>query len=343
MSSPRNPPFTITPRILAQVAECCERIGAWRGGRETPLPPQLRRKNRVRSIQASLAIENNSLSIDQVTDILDGKRVIGLPREIQEVKNAITCYDQLGTFDPTSVADFLKAHGILMQALADDAGSFRSGGVGVYREGHLIHMAPPADRIPQLIADHFTWFGGTDLHPLIASSILHYEVEFIHPFSDGNGRMGRLWQSLALTRWHPELAYLPVESVIREHQTAYYAALGEADRKAEATPFVEFILDAISETLVDQRATDHVTDQGTDYVKSLLKVFETDSEELTLEELLHRLRLRHKPSFRQNYLRPALKNSLIEMTDPGSPRSPRQRYRLTGAGQRIKRSLSSNP
>ena len=164
MSSPRNPPFTITPRILRQVAECCERVGSWRGGKELPLSPQLRRENRVLSIQASLAIENNSISIDQVTDILGGKRVMGLPREIHEVKNAIACYDQLGNFDPTSVADFLKAHGILMQALADDAGTFRSGVIGVYREGQLIHMAPPADRISQLIADLYLagFFEGID-------------------------------------------------------------------------------------------------------------------------------------------------------------------------------------
>lgn len=343
MSSPRNPPFTITPRILGQVAECCERVGSWRGGQELSLSPQLRRENRVRSIQASLAIENNSLSIDQVTDILDGKRVIGLPREIQEVKNAITCYDQLGSFDPTSVADFLKAHGILMQALADDAGTFRSGGVGVYREGQLIHMAPPADRIPQLIADLFTWFGGTDLHPLIASSILHYEIEFIHPFSDGNGRMGRLWQSLALTRWHPELAYLPVESVIREHQSSYYAALGEADRKAKATPFVEFILDAITESLKIHPHTDPASDPVSDRVKSLLKAFLSDSEKLAAEEVLRRLKLRHKPSFRKNYLHPALADGMIEMTEPQSPHSPTQRYRLTPRGKRMKQTLVAKP
>ena len=341
MSSPRNPPFTITTRILGQVAECCERVGSWRAGRGSAISPQLRRENRIRSIQASLAIENNSLSIDQVTDILDGKRVIGLPREIQEVKNAITCYDSLGNLDPTSVDSFLKAHEILRQALADDAGTFRSGGVGVYREDQLIHMAPPAERIPLLIAELFTWFGDTDLHPLIASSILHYEIEFIHPFSDGNGRMGRLWQTLALTRWHPGLAYLPVESVIREHQSAYYEALGEADKKAEATPFIEFVLDAIAGALKGQSETDPVTDPVTDSVKSLLKAFVSDSEKLTTEELLKRLELRHKPSFRKNYLHPALADGMIEMTEPQSPHSPTQRYHLTRRGKRMKQTLAA--
>jgi len=322
-----TPPFTITPRILGQVADCCERVGSWRGGSGLSMSPQLRRENRIRSIQASLAIENNSLSIDQVTAILEGRRVIGLPREIQEVKNAIACYDLLASFDPASVEDFLKAHGIMMQALADDAGCFRSGGVGIYRGSQLIHMAPPADRAPHLIADLFAWFAGTELHPLIASSILHYEIEFIHPFSDGNGRIGRLWQSLALARWHPELAYLPVESVIRERQTAYYEALGAADRAAEATPFIEFILDAIAESLVSEANTDQASDQASDQVKSLLQAFGSDSE-LPAEELLKRLGLRHKPTFRKNYLNPALAAGLVEMTEPDSPRSPTQRYRL---------------
>ncbi len=343
MTLPRNPPFIITPGILGQVAESCERVGEWRGGGDLSLSPQLRRENRIHSIQASLAIENNSLSVDQVTAILDGKRVMGFPREIQEVKNAIECYDQIGEFDPCSTANLLTAHGILLQALAEDAGVFRSGGVGVYREGELVHMAPPAERVPQLVGDLFSWLGRTDHHPLISSSIVHYEIEFIHPFSDGNGRMGRLWQSLALARWHPELAFLPVESVIREHQDAYYRTLGEADREGDASPFVEFILDAISKTLVAQPETDHVSDHVSDHVRSLLEAFRTGSEELTLEELLGLLQLRHKPSFRQNYLHPALEKSLVQMTDPASPRSPRQRYRLTEAGKRVKRSLSHNP
>jgi len=343
MPTPRNPPFTITPRILGQVAECAERIGKWRGSREAPLAPQLRRENRIRSIQASLAIENNRLSVDQVTAILEGKRVIGLPREIQEVKNAIACYDRIGEFDPVSTENFLAAHGILMQALADDAGMFRSGGGGVYREGELVHMAPPAERVSELVADLLDWLGKTDLHPLIASSILHYEIEFIHPFSNGNGRMGRFWQTLALSRWHPELAFLPVESVIRDHQADYYRTLGDADRLSDAAPFVEFMLEAIGETLIYQRVSDQVSDQVSDHVESLLKAFRTESEELTLERLLDRLQLRHKPSFRRNYLKPALENSLVEMTDPASPRSPRQRYRLTAKGKRVRGSLSKKP
>ncbi len=327
MSTPHRPPFTITPRILGHVAACCERVGSWRGGEGLALSPQLRRENRIRSIQASLAIENNSLSIDQVTAILEGRRVMGLPREIQEVKNAIACYDQLASFDTSSAPDFLKAHGLMMMALADDAGNFRRGGVGIYRGNQLIHMAPPADRVPYLIDDLFAWFASTDLHPLIASSILHYEIEFIHPFSDGNGRMGRLWQSLALARWHPELAYLPVESVIRERQTAYYNALGASDRAAEATPFIELILDAITESLDSRTKSDPASDPASDPVSRLLALFKSN-ESLSFQTMMERMQLRHRTYFRRTFLSPALAAKRLEMTLPETPRHPSQRYRL---------------
>ena len=333
MPAPYHPPFTITPRQLTLVGEICERIGRW-GGRELPLSPQLRKANRIQSIQASLAIENNSLGIEQVTAILEGKRVIGSMREIQEVRNAIECYDHLPTWKPALVEDFLAAHGLMMKALVDHAGVFRHGGVGIYRGSQLIHMAPPAERVEHLVGDLFEWLARTDLHPLIASSILHYEIEFIHPFSDGNGRLGRLWQSLTLSQWHAELAYLPVESLIRDHQAEYYEALGAADRLAEATPFVEFMLTIIRETLDTAPASDQVSAQVSDQVKSLLKAYGPDCE-LTADELLRRLGLRHRPTFRKNYLNPALSSGVVEMTEPDSPRSPTQRYRLTDAGKRL--------
>jgi Fic family protein len=337
MPAPYHPPITITPRQLSLVGEIGERIGRW-GGRDSSLSPQLRKANRIQSIQASLAIENNSLGIDQVTAILEGKRVIGSMREIQEVRNAIECYDLLPTWKPDSVEDFLTAHGVMMKALVDHAGMFRPGGVGVYRGEQLIHMAPSAERVEHLMGDLFQWLADTDLHPLIASSILHYEIEFIHPFSDGNGRLGRLWQSLSLSRWHAELAYLPVESLVRDHQTEYYEALGAADRLAEATPFVEFMLTIIRETLDAAPASDQVSDQVSGQVsgqvKALLKAYGSDPE-LTSDELLRRLGLRHKPTFRKNHINPARVAGLIEMTEPDSPRSPTQRYRLTDAGRRI--------
>ena len=244
-----QPPLTLTSHMLALVAEIAEQVGRLTAREEAAMTPQLRRGNRIRSIQASLAIENNTLSVEQVTAVLDGKRVLGLPREIQEVRNAFAAYEAMPGWNPASRADLLAAHGRLLHGLIDDAGHFRRGGVGIYRGQQLMHMAPPAGRVAQLVDDLLQWLARTDVHPLLASCVFHYEFEFIHPFADGNGRMGRLWQTLILSRWRPVLAWLPVESVIRDRQDAYYAALSAADQVAEATPFVEFMLQALQQAL----------------------------------------------------------------------------------------------
>lgn len=251
-----HPPLTLTPAMLALVAEISEQVGRLSARHEAALTPQLRRGNRIRTIQASLAIENNTLSVEQVTAVLEGKRVLGLPREIQEVRNAFAAYEAMPGWRPASRADLLSAHGLLLQGLIDDAGQFRRGGVGIYRGERLLHMAPPASRVPQLVSELLGWLSRSDLHPLIASGVFHYEFEFIHPFADGNGRMGRLWQTLILSQWRPVLAWLPVETVIREQQDAYYAALSSADRQAEATPFVEFMLRALQQALTDAIAAE---------------------------------------------------------------------------------------
>ncbi len=211
-----QPPLTLTPRMLALTAEIGERVGYLSALHEGALTPQLRRGNRIRTIQASLAIENNTLSVEQVTAVLDGKLVLGLPREIQEVRNAFSAYEAMPEWQPSLRDDLLAAHALLMHGLIDDAGSYRRGGVGIYRGERLLHMAPPANRVPQLMDDLLGWLSRCELHPLIASCVFHYEFEFIHPFADGNGRMGRLWQTLILSQWRAVLAYLPVESVIRE-------------------------------------------------------------------------------------------------------------------------------
>lgn len=323
---PYEPPLTLTAQMLALVAEISEQVGRLTATRSEALTPQLRRGNRIRMIQASLAIENNTLSVEQVTALLDGKRVLGLPREIQEVRNAFAAYDALPGWQPQRQADLLAAHDLLMQGLIDDAGCYRQSGVGIYREGRLLHMAPPASRVAELMQDLLRWLGASDWHPLIVSCVFHYEFEFIHPFADGNGRMGRLWQTLILSLWRPVLAYLPVETVIRDQQEAYYAALAAADQAAEATPFVEFMLAALRQALQEAGQTDQVSDQVSDQVARLLQVLSPGAA-LKSSELMQRLGLSHRPTFTQNYLKPALAAGMIEMTDPASPRSPAQRYR----------------
>lgn len=331
-STSYQPPYAITPAILNLVAEISEIIGRYTVLVEQSLTPRLRRENRIRTIQASLAIENNTLTLEQVTAVIEGKRVLGHPREIQEVRNAFAAYDAMEEWEASSQADLLAAHGLLMSTLVDNPGRYRSGGVGIFQGEQLVHMAPSANRVPQLMADLFDWLNQTSEHPLVASCVFHYEFEFIHPFADGDGRMGRLWQTLILRKWKPLLAYLPVETVIREKQGAYYQVLADADQRADATPFIEFMLSALRDAIREAIATDQVSDQVTDQVGALIAVIGTS--EFGSNDLMKTLGLSHRPTFRENYLNPALADGWIERTQPDAPRSPTQRYRLTARGHR---------
>jgi Fic family protein len=317
--------------MLSLVAQIGEQVGRLSERRESELTPQWRRGNRIRTIQASLAIENNTLSLEQVTAVLDGKRVLGLPHEIQEVRNAFSAYEAMPGWRPDSQTHLLQAHGMLMFGLLDDAGEFRRGGVGIYRGDRLVHMAPPPSRVASLTAALLQWVGHTDLHPLIASCVFHYEFEFIHPFADGNGRMGRLWQTLLLSLWRPVLAWLPVETVIRDQQESYYSALSKADQQAEATPFVEFMLAALQQALLDALTSGHSPEPLGDQVEALLHVL-YGKQALKSGNIMQALGLSHRGSFRENHLAPALAAGLIEMTHPGAPRSPAQKYQLTAKG-----------
>lgn len=320
-----QPPYSITPAIVTLVAEISETLG--RMSLATDDNFRLRRSNRIRTIQGSLAIEGNTLTVEQITAVLAGKPVVAPPREIQEVRNALAAYEQLQHWQAHNERDLLQAHRLLMQGLTDDAGNYRSSGVGVMQGNQVIHMAPPAKRVPGLMRDLLMWLGGSEEHPLIRSSVFHYEFEFIHPFADGNGRMGRLWQTLMLSQWKPLFAWLPVESMVHDHQSGYYQALQQSTERTDSAPFIAFILQRIME--VCHSHTPQVIPEVTPQVKRLLAVIHG---EMSREVLMQILGLKDVKHFRQHYLLPALSANLIEMTQPDSPSSPTQKYRLTAKG-----------
>ncbi len=261
------PTYTISTKAIDLVARIAEKLGEIRGAGEYSRNLRLRKINRLRSIQSSLAIENNTLSLGQVTDIIDGKRVLGLPHEIQEVKNSYLAYEHLLEYDPYKVKDFLKAHQFMTADLVKDPGHFRSQGVGVFAGSQLVHAGADYRFVPQLMTDLFAWAKKTDVHPLIKSAIVHFEIEFIHPFMDGNGRIGRLWQTLILSKWNELFAWLPVETVVYENQQGYYDALQTAGQTANSEIFIEFMLQAILqalEELPNKKITDIFTDINTD-------------------------------------------------------------------------------
>lgn len=324
-----KPPFHMTDKMTFLLAEISEQVGRISVLAEGALSPHLRRENRIRTIHSSLAIEHNSLSLAQVTAILDGKRVLGNPNEIKEVQNAYEAYELMLQLDPSSVEDLLKAHRLMMKGLVPENGRFRSGGVGIFDGETVIHMAPPADLVPEHIRNLFAWYTQPAFHPLIKSAVFHYEFEFIHPFSDGNGRMGRMWHSLLLGKWKPLFFWLPIEELIQSRQAEYYNALAVADKQGDSAEFVELMLeiirDSLKEVAVLGRSTDQVNDQDKSPVTQLLSALGTET--LSAVELMARLGLSHRPTFRKNYLNPALERNLIERTIPDKPTSRNQKYR----------------
>ncbi len=240
-----TPPYKITPKIIDLVSKISEAIGSFNAQEEL----RLHRINRVKTIQGSLAIEGNTLSIDQITAILDGKPVIAPINEVQEIRNTIKAYELLDVLNPNSIDDLLKAHLTMEAGLIDDAGRFRRQSVGVASGEEIIHYAPPAERVPQLMKDLFDWLNRTEEHPLIKSCVFHYEFEFIHPFSDGNGRTGRLWQTLILATWRPVFKNLPIENIVYKYRKEYYNAIAVSGGESGCAPFIEFILGVIDETL----------------------------------------------------------------------------------------------
>lgn len=245
-----QPPFSITPKILTLHSGISRHCGLLEGWDLSAPKPELRRSNRIRAIQGSLAIEGNTLSLDQVTAVLEGRRVIGPKREILEALNAFKAYDHLDSYDIHSVKSFLKAHKMLMEGLLDGGGAWRRGEVGIQKGSAVAHVAPPASRVPALMDGLFKHFRqNKETTLLVMSCVFHYEISFIHPFLDGNGRVARLWQTAMLRHHHPAFAFVPVESMVKQRQKEYYRALESSDRKGEATPFIEFMLAAISGAL----------------------------------------------------------------------------------------------
>ena len=265
------PPFTITSEIMRLVSEISEQVGIITTLLGERIPsPMLRKKNQIKTIHSSLAIENNTLSLKQVTDIVDGKHVLGAPDEIQEVRNAIEAYHLMSQLDAFNEKDLLKAHELMMKDLVRNAGHYRQDGVGVFDgNGNCLHMAPPASRVPELMKQLFRWVSKTGVHPLVHSCVFHYEFEFIHPFIDGNGRMGRYWQTMLLRRWKGIFAWIPVETVVRNHQQDYYNVISKCDAAGESTQFVEFMLQCLLDAIenyedVDTEVQDEVHDKVQD-------------------------------------------------------------------------------
>ena len=262
----KKPPFEITNTMIHEIAEIAELVGKLTSTNQLSANPTLRRTNRIRTIHGSLAIEQNTLSLEQVTAVLNGKQVLAPPKDIAEVKNAYEIYERLEELDPYSVDDLLTAHGIMTRGLVDESGVFRSKPVGVVdQEGHVLHFGTLPQYVPNLVMELLDWVKNSDVHMLIRSCVFHYEFELIHPFANGNGRVGRLWHTLLLSKWNPAFAWLPVESIIHDRQQEYYEAINASNDAGESTVFIEFMLSAIKASLMDAiNTSDEMSDGAMD-------------------------------------------------------------------------------
>lgn len=323
-----KPPFKITNEILSYVSSISEKIGRITAISNLETKPHLRKNNRIKSIHSSLKIEANSLSLGQVRDVINGKIVLGEQKEIQEVKNAYAAYEKFLEINPYSIQDLKKFHGIMTRYLVDDSGDFRHGEEGVFNGNQCIFMAPPARFVPQLMEELFSWMNEVEnrVHPLILSSVFHYEFVFIHPFSDGNGRMARLWHTAVLAKWKPIFEYIPIESQIEKFQEAYYDVIAKCHVEVESTGFIEFMLSQIDKILDDISVQiSEENEQLSEYIKKMLDVMEYDIP-YTSKAIMEKLGLKSKEGFRRNYLRPAMDMNLVRMTIPDKPNSKNQRY-----------------
>ena len=323
-----TPPFTITTTMLHYVSSISEKVGQITVVNNLKSKPHLRKNNRIKSIHSSLKIEANSLSLSQVRDVINGKLVLGEKKEIQEVKNAYEAYEKLSEINPYDMQHLKLLHGVMTKYVVEESGAFRRGEEGVFNGDVCIFMAPPAKFVPQQMEQLFSWMNEVKdiLHPLILASVFHYEFVFIHPFSDGNGRMARLWHTAILTGWKPIFEYIPLESQIEKFQDEYYAAIAACHVEGSSNRFVEFMLQQIDaildEAIVQFSSNDEVLSEQ---VKKLLEVMEYDVP-YTMDSLIAAVGLQSKSSFRKHYLQPAMQLGLVSMTLPDKPKSKNQRY-----------------
>jgi Fic family protein len=322
-----KPAFTISNKMLSLSISITEKITSINQYQSLKRMPILRRNTRIKSVHASLAIEANLLSIDEVRDVISGKAVLGPKQEIQEVKNTYKAYEMIKTFEGYQEEDLLKAHKVLMDLIDDNAGNYRKKGVGVFKKDIPIFIAPPEGIVPQLMKNLFEWLRKDQDTPiLIKSCIFHYELVFIHPFMDGNGRTARLWQNILLTKWNPIFEYIPIESQIQKYQDEYYSVIDMSNKEGKSDRFIEFMLKIIDETLSEinlnlKKDTRNISDQ----VSRLLDIMDPDIP-LSANEIMARLGIKSKETLRASYLNPALENGLIKMTIPDKPKSKNQKY-----------------
>lgn len=322
------PPYSISERMLELVSSISEKVGRISSRRELESKPTLRRNNRIRSIHSSLRIEANSLSLSEVRDVINGQLVMGDRKEIQEVKNAYAAYELIREIDPTSIDDLKRIHGVMTHLTVEESGIFRTGPEGVFSGDKCIFVCPPPDMVNELMNDLMGWMKRNEgkVHPLIMAAVFHYEFVFIHPFSDGNGRMARLWHTVMLYRWRSIFEYIPLESRIEQFQLEYYDAIAACHKNGSSDVFIEFMLNMIDQVL------DEVLLQAekggssiSRYVKRMLELMEFDVP-YTANEIMELLGIRSKETLRKNYLDPAIELGLIRMTIPDKPKSKNQRY-----------------
>ncbi len=323
-----TPPFDITPEMLSKATIISEKITKLDSFSNLNKRPYLRKQTKINSIHSSLAIEDNKLSLNQVKDVIDGKLVIGPQKEIQEVKNAYKAYEIISEINPYSIKDLKKIHGIMTFLTVEESGEFRNGNEGVFDGNKCIFVCPPPEIINNLVENLFNWMkeNKDKLHPLILSSVFHYEFVFIHPFSDGNGRTVRLWQNILLYNWKEIFEYLPIESQIYKYQSEYYNKIANCNKTGNSTEFIEFMLKIIDETLDEALNTPVIPiNQETININKLLNCLERNVP-LSANEIMNKLGIKSKTTLRNKYLHPAINQGLIRLTNPDKPNSSNQMY-----------------